>query len=566
MVEVIGVDDRGKTLAATLEAHGYSVRLTAAARLPPAVGPLPLARVVVPATPRHIDEMTAAILDALDDAVALVDVGGRVQWVNRALLHLLQIDAARLAGALLSEVIPDLGDHPIAAVGDSPWLSAAGIRGDGTRLAVDVRVSALTADCILVTAHDAAPRRLAELTQQTNSHLREQVQRSQRIGALGRLAGGLAHDFNNLLQVIGGYAESLAADTLDAAGQRRLLERIKSATDRAASLTRQLLAFGRRQVVVPQVLDLNAIVQSLEHLLQRVIGEDVQMSSELMADLAPVKADPGQIEQVLLNLALNARDAMQHGGTLTIATTAVAAGATPTRHTLPPDVPAGDWVLITVRDTGCGMDAETATQAFEPFFTTKDANRGSGLGLSMVHGIVRQSGGHTWIESMPGAGTAVHVLLPAFDRAAVSPSAPAPLQSAAPPPQPGAVLLVEDDPEVRALFATFLRQVGHTVVEAADGREALDAFDARGGAFDLVVSDVVMPHVGGPSLVRALRARRETLKVLFLSGYNDQLGSGPAEPFSAHLPKPVSRAALVSRVADLLGRPAFPSAPVDYRP
>jgi two-component system cell cycle sensor histidine kinase/response regulator CckA len=628
MVEVICVDDRGKTLAATLEAHGYSVRLTAAARSPLAGGPPLLARIVVPATtleaamrdsqdldptentvvptavvvptqdpaaggwppdvvrladgdtaallhfvaearsaavepPWHIDAMAAAILDALDDGVALVDARGHVQWTNRALLVLFQLDAAQLHGQPLSTVLPDLGD-PVAAGGGSPWLATEGIRGDGSRLPIDVRISAVEPDCALVTARDAAPRRLAELTQQTNNHLREQVQRSQRIGALGRLAGGLAHDFNNLLQVIGGYAESLSADTLDAAGQRRLLGRIKGATDRAASLTRQLLAFGRSQALVPQVLDLNTTVQSLEHLLQRVIGEDVQMSSELTADLPPVKADPGQIEQVLLNLALNARDAMQHGGTLTIATAGITTGAAFARHPLPPDVPAGDWVLVTVRDTGSGMDAETAAQAFEPFFTTKDPNRGSGLGLSMVHGIVKQSGGHTWIESTPGVGTAVHVLLPAFDHAAVAGSAPAPLQAAPAPPQPGAVLLVEDDAEVRALFATFLRQVGHTVVEAADGREALDAFDAHGGAFDIVVSDVVMPHLSGPSLVRALRARRETLKVLFLSGYSDQLGSGPPEPATAHLPKPVSRAALVSRVADLLGRPAPPPDPAGY--
>jgi signal transduction histidine kinase/CheY-like chemotaxis protein len=608
LVQVMSVDGRGEALSAALEAHGYAVRRSGTDVAAAAAQPAPHARVLVwheglgdaaacaaalrradprgtplvlavpvplagawsdgvhavaaddaaglvdavdrAVAPLSLDVPPQAFLDALDDAVALVDDGGRLRWTNRAFDSLFQLDGSGDREPL-SALLPGLR-RPLDAEAATEWMATAAVRRDRSRFDVDLRITPITATRAMVIVRDAAPRRLAELTERANTDLREQIQRTQRIGALGRLAGGLAHDFNNLLQVISGYAETLGGERLDPAGRRRLLARIKGATERAASLTRQLLAFGRRQVLMPEVLDLNQTVQSLQHLLQRVIGEDIQVTSVLAPDLGRVKVDPGQVEQVLLNLALNARDAMQQGGALEFVTANLELQAPWTPPGLPAPVPAGRWVLITVRDTGSGMDADTIAQAFEPFFTTKDPSRGSGLGLSMVHGIVKQSGGHTWIESTPGVGTSVHVLLPAWVETAADRATAAPVPAAPPAPQPGTVLLVEDDPEVRALFATFLRQAGHTVVEAADGREALAAFDARGGAFDLVVSDVVMPHVSGPSLVRALRARRESLKVLFLSGYNDPFGTVQAE---AHLHKPVSRAALLGQVADLLQPP-----------
>jgi signal transduction histidine kinase len=226
-----------------------------------------------------------------------------------------------------------------------------------------------TAGWSLVTVHDRGDRTRLEQALQDNKDLTEQLRRSQKIGALGRLAGGVAHDFNNLLQVIGGYAETLGAEGLDHPSRRRLLQRIQRATDRAASLTRQLLAFGRRQVLVPQVLDLNVTVLSLEHMLGRVIGEDVQFVSSLAPDLRRVKVDPGQVEQVLLNLAINARDAMADGGTLEVATANFLLADAWSHPSLPVAVPAGDWVLLSVLDTGTGMDPDTAAQAFEPFFT-----------------------------------------------------------------------------------------------------------------------------------------------------------------------------------------------------
>jgi signal transduction histidine kinase len=419
---------------------------------------------------------------------------------------------------------------PISARDAAPWPAAPAL--SATTLDLQARLD----------------RALAE-----NRDLTEQLRRSQKIGALGRLAGGVAHDFNNLLQVIGGYADALGADRVPRAERRRLARRIRRTTDRAAALTRQLLAFGRRQLLVPEVLDLNATVQALEGMLGRVLGEDVQLASDLAADLRAVKVDPGQIEQVLLNLVINARDAMPEGGALAISTANETFPAAWKPPTMPVAVPGGAWVRLSVHDTGCGMDAETISQAFEPFFTTKDASRGSGLGLSMVYGIVKQSGGYTWIESAPGTGTAVHVLLPAVD-AAVEPrrrrgATPEDMAAGG-----GTVLLVEDHADVRALFSGFLRQAGYTVLEAVDGDDAAALFEARGAEVDLLVTDVVMPNLSGPALAAALRARRPALKVLYVSGYADELdldrSSGP-RPTVLH--KPVTRSALVQMVAAQLG-------------
>jgi two-component system cell cycle sensor histidine kinase/response regulator CckA len=405
---------------------------------------------------------------------------------------------------------------------------------------------------------DATLASRLERALEENRDLTEQLRRSQKIGALGRLAGGVAHDFNNLLQVIGGYADALGAVQMRRSERRRLARRIRRTTDRAAALTRQLLAFGRRQLLVPEVLDLNVTVLSLERMLTRVLGEDVHLASDLAGDLRAVKVDPGQIEQVLLNLAINARDAMPDGGALAIAT-ANENFTTPFAHpALPVLVPPGAWVRLTVHDTGCGMDADTVAQAYEPFFTTKDASRGSGLGLSMVYGIVKQSGGYTWIDSAPSAGTAVHVLLPSVD-AVVEPRRrrPPALQTPASDPA-GTVLLVEDNVDVRTLFSSFLRQAGFAVIEAADGRDALELFDGQPAAVDLVVTDVVMPHMGGPALASALRARRPELKVIFVSGYADELDLERAsQTRPAVLHKPVTRSALVRTVSAVMaGAPA----------
>ncbi len=500
-------------------------------------------------------------LEAIGEAIAVIDADGKIEWANPALERLLDRPERDLIGTPLDAWVttppPDSAPPtaPLAPPSPTPLREATGRRADGTEVFVDVSVSPLgPVGRSVATIRDASDRRRLEQALQDNKDLTEQLRRSQKIGALGRLAGGVAHDFNNLLQVISGHAEALAGEALDPSGRRRLVGSIQTATDRAASLTRQLLAFGRRQLLMPEVLDLNVTVVTLEHMLTRVIGEDVQLVCRLAPDLRPVMVDPGQIEQVVLNLAINARDAMATGGTLDISSTNFELHEAWANPSLPVRVPEGSWVLLSVRDTGCGMDEDTATQAFEPFFTTKDSMKGSGLGLSMVYGIVKQSGGYTWIDTAPGAGTAVHVLLPAVD-APVGPRRLRhdPLVDSPPPLTGTTILLVEDDPEVRSLFSRFLGNAGYAVIEAVDGRDALELFDARCGDIDLVITDVVMPNVSGPALASALRARRPGIKVIYVSGYAEQLEAGAATgPNATLLHKPVTRSVLVDEVAALL--------------
>ena len=496
-------------------------------------------------------------LDTVGEALAVLDRNGVIVRVNGAFERLLGVDARRLEGTPLTDwvsVPPPAG--PLTPPSPTPRRSVTYTRGDGEVCAADVHTAPLDppAGWTVVTVRDGRDRSRLEAALQDNKDLTEQLRRSQKIGALGRLAGGVAHDFNNLLQVISGHAEALGQQELDARARRRLLRAIQTATDRASSLTRQLLAFGRRQLLIPEVLDLNVTVRTLEGMLTRVISEDIQLVSTLAPDLAAVRVDPGQIEQVVLNLAINARDAMLDGGTLEIATSNFVIAEPWAHPALPVRVPAGAWVLLSVRDTGCGMDADTATQAFEPFFTTKDSTKGSGLGLSMVYGIVKQSDGYTWIDTAPGAGTAVHVLLPAVTETA-RPQRPAPVDpvDTDAPVATATVLLVEDDPEVRGLFSRFLEAAGHTVIEAADGRDALEIFDARRADIDLVITDVVMPNVSGPTLAAAIRERRPDVKVLFVSGYAEALDADLAQsPSTVLVHKPITRQILVDRVAGLL--------------
>ncbi len=494
------------------------------------------------------------LLDAVREGVAVTDAAGRILMANHALADTLGVAMAALVGqSLTTWLVPREGGM---AAPPPAWSSVTARRADGSVFPATLSAAAVRLDAtevFVTTVHDDTDRTCAERASRQIHDLTEQLRRSQKVGALGRLAGGVAHDFNNLLQVIGGYAEALGAEGLDGAARRRLVRTIRGATDRAASLTRQLLAFGRRQVLVPEVVDLNVTVRTMERLASRLIGEHIRCVSVLAPAVSAVRVDPGQIEQVLLNLVLNARDAMPDGGMLEISTANVTRVAPWTTPSMPATVPPGAWVLVTVRDTGAGMDQHTAAQAFEPFFTTKDATHGSGLGLSMVYGIVKQSGGFTWIDSVPGTGASVHVLLPAVPDAAPAATAGDEAQPQALPVRHGTILLVEDDPEVRALFSTFLRQAGYDVLEAADGRAAVEAFDARHRDIDVLMTDVVMPNTSGPVLAASLRARSPRLKILFVSGHADQLALDGGPPAGlAYLQKPVTRMALLRQVATLL--------------
>jgi signal transduction histidine kinase/CheY-like chemotaxis protein len=371
--------------------------------------------------------------------------------------------------------------------------------------------------------------------------LEGQLREAQKMEAVGRLAGGIAHDFNNLLTVILGYAELLLEQAPPGSEPHAPLTEVRRAAERAAELTQQLLAFSRRQPAAPVALDLNALLYDLDEVLRRLAGDGVRLLLRPAAGLRRIKADPAQLEQVLAQLASNARDAMPGGGELTVVTenVTVAAGTTPEGP------PPGEYVRLTVRDTGVGMDAATLGHIFEPFFTTKEVGGGSGLGLATVYGVVRQCGGHIAAASDPGRGTTFTLHFPAA-------AAPA----AAPVPGTGrTVLLVEDEAAIRALARQVLQQQGHLVLEARDGLEALEVYDRHPGPIDLLLTDLVMPHLSGPELARRLLARGAPLRLLFMSGYaRDSAVFG--EPILGRrprfLPKPFSLAGLLEAVREAL--------------
>ncbi len=381
----------------------------------------------------------------------------------------------------------------------------------------------------------------------------EQLRQAQKMEAVGRLAGGIAHDFNNILTAIAGYSELLLGRIGEAGQLRKDVEGIRKAAERAAALTRQLLAFSRRQVLQPKVLDLNAVVAGMAPMLRRLIGENIELITVTAERPGLVKADPGLLEQVILNLAVNARDAMPQGGTLRIETA----------HADPADADApragadcaGPCVVLAVSDTGCGMDAEVRSHLFEPFFTTKEVGQGTGLGLSTVYGIVEQSGGRIRVTSEVGRGSTFRIYFPGV---AEPDAAPAPAEAPA-GPAAGAetVLLVEDDEIVRALAREALERAGYTVLEARDGREALAIAERHRGPIHLLLTDVVMPGMSGPEVAGRLTAARAGLKVLFMSGYTDNaIGQrGVLDPGTALLPKPFTPAQLTRKLREVLDAP-----------
>ncbi len=384
------------------------------------------------------------------------------------------------------------------------------------------------------------------------------LQSVQKMEAIGRLAGGIAHDFNNLVQAIGGYTEILLRHLQQDDPLRRNAEEIKKAGDRAAALTRQLLAFSRQQVLQPSLLDVNTVVQHVEQLLVRLIGEDIELRTYLSDDLWPVKADAAQLEQVLMNLAVNARDAMREGGLLTVETANV--DLTRSDDGEPFVVVAGPYVLIAVTDTGTGMNAETKSRAFEPFFTTKAPGQGTGLGLSMVYGIVKQSGGYIWVDSELGAGTRVRIYLPRADEIplplefaeqAVSPAVEAEAASVA---ESASLLLVEDEDGVRELIHEWLSGHGYIVHAAEDGHHALEVA-ASIDRLDLLIADVVMPTMGGPALAKRLLQQQPDLRVIFVSGYADEaIGDRRMlEDGASFLQKPFTLEDLLRLVREVLG-------------
>ena len=471
------------------------------------------------------------LLDLLPEAVWL-EREGRIEWVNSACLRLLAAPGAEnLMGRTREELFARPALRSLAGAGPTAPIEVRLTRLDGLPIDVEVTAAPLDPDgrSTQVVLRDVTERKRME----------EALRHSQKMEAVGRLAGGVAHDFNNLLTAIQATCEALLRTTARDAPSRPLLDEIRQAGERAAALTRQLLTFSRRQLVAPRVLDPNLVLRELGGMLRRVIGEDVGLALELAPEAGAVRIDPAQLEQVVLNLALNGRDAMPEGGTLTIATRRA--------HD-----ERGEWFELEVLDTGLGMDEPTRLRMFEPFFTTKDPGKGTGLGLATVYAIVEQCEGQILVDTAPGRGTSITVRLPRRE------GTPLP---AAPTPEPGprgqeTILVVEDDPQVRRVTARALRDLGYGVVEAVDGPDAIRLAAEHAGAVDLLLTDVVMPGMSGRELAVTLATRYPRLRVLFASGYTDDmvLRHGIQGQDLDFLQKPFSVEGLARKVRDVLDR------------
>jgi PAS domain S-box-containing protein len=382
--------------------------------------------------------------------------------------------------------------------------------------------------------------------------LQEQLRQSQKMEAIGQLAGGVAHDFNNLLTIIKGYGQLSADEMKKDDPVMENIEEIKKAADRATDLTRQLLAFSRRQIMDIKVLDLNELLTNLDKMLRRMIGEDIDLVTVLEKNLGRVKTDPGQMEQVIMNLAVNARDAMPNGGRLTIETANVELNDAYARAHIA--VTPGRHVMISVSDIGEGMPPEVRDRVFEPFFTTKAKGKGTGLGLSTVYGIVKQSGGNIWVYSEPGKGTTFKIYLPRVEETAEELKERLVSKELARGDE--TILLVEDEAEVRKLAVRVLEKQGYVVLEARDGKEALLLCQLQEGPIHLVLTDVVMPQLGGPQLVEQLRKVRQDFKVLYMSGYTDDAVThhGILSEGMNYLQKPFSIDGLARKVREVLDK------------
>jgi PAS domain S-box-containing protein len=504
------------------------------------------------------------IIDTMPHFVFAKDRQGRFTLVNRAVAEAYGTTIEQLVGKTDADFNPNANEveafrRADLAVMDSlrpeliPEEPVTDVSG-GVRWVQTIKHPLVdaggTADQVLGVSTDITERK----------RLEAELLHSQKLDAVGQLAGGVAHDFNNMLTVITGYS-AILLEALDRSDPNRAdVEEIKSAADRAAALTRQLLAFSRKQVLQPRVLDLNTdVIAGLEKMLRRLIGEDVELVTTLDEQLGLVNADPGQIEQVIMNLAVNARDAMPDGGRLVIETANVDLGADHTgRHI---GVKPGRYIMLAVTDTGRGMSRETMARMFEPFFTTKEKGKGTGLGLATVYGVVKQSGGDIWVDSEPGQGTTFKVYLPRVEY-----ETQVTLPASVPSRRPAGtetILLVEDDERLCVLSRRVLEARGYTVLEARNGQEALVLCDQHQGPIDLVATDVVMPGINGGMLVERLAVKRPTLRVLFMSGYtdDDMLRRGIVDPRMAFLPKPFTPEALASKVREVLDGSGSVAAP-----
>ena len=513
---------------------------------------------------RESEERFRVLFASAPDACLIHDLGGRVLDANLAADRLLSLHRGELLGRYWRELglSDDQASAPLARLerqsrGQSTgpellhWTAA-----NGQRLELELRTVPLQLRgelAILATLQDVSSR---NDTERARRRLEEQLHHALKMDAIGRLAGGIAHDFNNLLTAIGGYAGLLLAQEEPGGTRYTGLTEILNAAQRASGLTSQLLAFSRKQVIAPVVVDLNRQLSHSMRLIARLIGEHISLTFERDAAPCCAKIDPNQFEQVLINLAVNARDAMPSGGKLVVRTrlTEVRPGAAPHIDARP-----GMYAIVSVEDSGSGMSEETLNHLFEPFFTTKELGRGTGLGLSIIYGIVKQNGGFIVVDSRIGCGSRFDIYLPRTEEQPHATPSPA-LRPQDGPTGDEAILLVEDEPAVRDVAAQFLRACGYDVVVAHRGDDALDLVRRFQLPVDLLVTDVILPMMNGRQLYEQMRELRPELRVLFMSGYNDDVIAphGVLEPDVAFVEKPFSQETLAHKVREALGRARKP--------
>jgi two-component system cell cycle sensor histidine kinase/response regulator CckA len=500
---------------------------------------------------RSSQMLLSATLSSIGDGVIVTDKDGRITYLNQVAAELTGWTRGEAMGRPVFEVFPVVREDGTEAVRliDKALREGLAVRAaehvnlvskSGTRIAIEdsaapVRDHKGELRGGVVVFRDISNRR----------HLEEQLSHSQKMDAVGRLAGGVAGDFNNVLTVITGYSELLRTELPTGNPLRRFADEILWAAERAASLTRQLLAFSRGPSAQPRLLDLNAVLANMEPMLRRLVGESIELITLTGPGLGRVKADPAQIEQIVMNLAGNARDAMPEGGKLVIETANVDLEDPASSKKI--GVRPGAYVMLAVSDTGIGMDAATRSRLFEPFFTTKEPGKGSGLGLATVYGIVKQSEGQVTVYSQPGCGTIFEIYLPRFTEAVGTTGARRQVQ----PKGSETILLVDDEDGVRKLVNAILQGHGYSVIEAGSGPAALAAFEKNAHKIDLVVTDIVMPQMNGLELGERLTQARPELKILYMSGYRDN-PIGGTTPDRAFLHKPFTPDTLLEKIREVL--------------
>ncbi len=494
--------------------------------------------------------MMSHALKNVSEALSVFNLEGKIIFVNDAFVRIYGYQKEELIGQPMEKFhyvkeFPSGFRHIIKSTLEGKWQGELKARRKNDQpFVISFRTS-------LVSDDEGMPVVIVGVAQDITEkkELEEQLRQSQKMEAIGQLAGGIAHDFNNLLTVIEGYTEMLiqSPNAQSAVGYGR---QIKKAAERATALTRQLLAFSRRQILQPKVLDINALVNEISQLLQRLIGEDVELRTQLDSQILPIKADRNQIEQILMNMAVNARDAMPNGGVLTIQTGMELLDEEYVRHN--PEVRPGYYVKLTISDTGVGIEKDIQTRIFEPFFTTKGKSRGTGLGLATVYGIVKQSEGHICLQSEPGKGTRFDIFIPAVNDEIPSETVVENKQDAVKGNE--TILVVEDEFLVRELVCDTLRNHGYTVLEATNGKEAIEIFKENMDGIDLVLTDVIMPEMSGRKLLENLKEKRPKLKSLYMSGYTDDaiIKQGVLAPGMFYIQKPFTPRSLLYKIQEVI--------------